>query len=190
MDEALPTSQENLYTLIKIEQKKNKKVLKWTGSLVALKEFFNKEFYSSKSNWNFIEFSPKRQTIWRLLEQHLAVTWFPSSKTLMFQGEEGENLKHEIISRIESAVEWTYKINVEQNTSFCEPTPFYPPTSTLSGTSTARPENHRTDQDACAAEALLQLKFHSTSYKCTNNECKREMRASVHKTNLFKTKGR
>ena len=44
MDEALPTSQENLYTLINIEQEKNKKVLKWTGPIVALKEFFKKEF--------------------------------------------------------------------------------------------------------------------------------------------------
>ena len=155
MDETLPTSQENLYTLINIEQKKNKKVLKWAGSIVAVKEFFNKEFYSSKSNWNFIESSPERQAIWRLREQHLAVTWFPSTKTLMFQGEEGENIKREIISRTEPADERTYKMNVEQNTSFCEPTPFYPPTPALFDTSTASTEDHRTDQDGCAAEALL-----------------------------------
>ena len=111
MDETLPTSQENLYTLINIEQKKNKKVLKWTGSIVPLKEFFNKEFYSSKSNWNFIESSPEGQATWRLREQHLAVTWFPSTTKLMFQGEEGENIKHEIISRIESADDRTYRVS-------------------------------------------------------------------------------
>ena len=81
----------------------------------------------------------------------------------MFQGDEGEIIKHEIISRIESADEWTYKMNVEENTSFCEPTPFYPPTPTLFDTSTASTKDHRTDQDACAAEVLLQLKFQSTS---------------------------
>ena len=142
---------------------------------MALKEFFNKEFYSSKSNWNFIESSPKRQAIWRLREQHLAVTWFPSTTTFMFQGEERENIKHKIISRTESADERTYKMNVEQNISFCEPTPLYPPTQILFDTSTASTEDHRTDQHSCAAEALLQLKFQSTSYKCTNKECKREM---------------
>ena len=112
MNETIPTSQDNLYTLINIEQKKDKKVLKWTGSIMALKEFFNKEFYNSKSNWNFIESSPKRQAVWRPREKHLAITWFPSTKTLMFQGEEGENIKHEIISRIESANECKYKMNV------------------------------------------------------------------------------
>ena len=54
-------------------------------------------------------------------------------------------------------------MNVEQNTSFCEPTPFYPPTPILFDTSTASVKDHRTDQDACAAEALLQLKSQSTS---------------------------
>ena len=116
MDETLSTSQDNLYTLTNIEQKKNEEVLKWTGSIAAFKELFDKEFYSSKSNWNFIESSPERQAIWRLRprlrEQHLAVTWFPSTETLMFQGEEGENIHHEIISRIESADEGTYTVNV------------------------------------------------------------------------------
>ena len=190
MDKALPTSKENLYTLINIEQKKKKKVLKWTGSIVALKELFNKEFYSSKSNWNFIESSPKRQAIWRLREQHLAVTWFPSTKRMMFQGEEGENIKHEIISKIKSADEWTYKINVEQNTLFCESTPFYPPTPTLFDTSTASTENHRTGQDACAAEALLQIKFQSTFTNIPTMNAKEKWEPSYTKMNLFKTKGR
>ena len=78
----------------------------------------------------------------------------------MFQGKEGENIKREIISRIESADERTCKMNVEQNTSFCE---CYPPTPILFDTSTAGTEDHWTDQDACAAEALLKLKFQSTS---------------------------
>ena len=101
----------------------------------------------------------------------------------MFQGEEGENIKHEIISRIESADERTYKMNVEQNTSFYEPTPFYPRTLTLFDTSTASIEDNRTDQDACAAEALLQLKFQSTS---TNVPTKMQKRnASLHTQNEF-----
>ena len=100
---------------------------------------------------------------------------------LMFQGEEGENIKHEKISRIESADEWTYKINVEQNTSFCEPTPFYPPTPTLFDTSTAGTENHRTGQDACVAEALLQLKFQSTSTNVPTMNAKEKCKPSYTK---------
>ena len=181
MNETLPTSQDNLYTLINIEQKKDKKVLKWTGSIMALKEFFNKEFYNSKSNWNFIESSPKRQAIWRLQEKHLAIIWFPSTKTLMFQGEEGENIKHEIISRIESANECTYKMNVEQNTSFREPMPFYPPTPTLFDTWTASTEDQKIDQDECAAEALLQLKLQSTSTNVQTKNVKEKSEPSCTK---------
>ena len=33
--------------------------------------------------------------------RNTAMTWFPSTKTLLFRGEEGENTKHEIISSTE-----------------------------------------------------------------------------------------
>ena len=104
-----------------------------------------------------------------------------NQNVFLFQGEEGENIKHEIISRIESADERTYKMNVEQNTSFCGPTPFYPPTPILFDTSTASTEDHRTDENACAAEAVLQLKFQSTSANVQTKKAKEKCEPSCTK---------
>ena len=61
-------------------------------------------------------------------------------------------------------------MNVEQNTSFCEPTPFYPPTPTLFDASTASTEDHRTDEDVYVLRKLFsnlnfEFKAHLQMYK-------------------------
>ena len=70
-------------------------------------------------------------------------------------------------------------MDVKQNTLVCEPTPFYPPTPISFDTSTASVEDHRTKQDTCGAEALLQLKFQSTSTNVQTKNAERNVSLRV-----------
>ena len=171
-----------IYTLIHIEQKKNKKVLKRTESIVVLKELFKtRNSTAARATGIPLNLHLKDKQYGGYENNISQLHGFRQRKKLMFQGEDGENIRHKIISRTESADDETYKMNVEKNTSLCEPTPFYPPTPTLFDTSTASTEDHRTDQDACAAEALLQLKFQSTSTNVQTKNAKEKYEPSCTK---------
>ena len=83
------------------EIKKGKPVLKWKGSIVALKDFFNKKI-RCETNWNYIEARPKKPATWRLKESGLMVVWYPSTNTLCFQGEEGDRIKSTVLPMLET----------------------------------------------------------------------------------------
>ena len=78
------------------ETKKNKPVVKWTGSINMLKEFIRIKF-GSVNTWSYFKASPKKPATWRQTQKdyHLII-WYPSTKTLSFQGKIAYQLKETI----------------------------------------------------------------------------------------------
>ena len=57
-----PNRQELLKS--KLSSKKNKSVIKWKGSITALRDFFRKKF-GCKGQWSYIEAGWNRPATWR-----------------------------------------------------------------------------------------------------------------------------
>ena len=88
-----------------VDIKKNK--LKWAGDLEGLKLFISDEF-KLKGKWK----SPRGGT-WQFLSEHLTVTWYITSKTILFQGPHGS----EVYSTLKKKAEAPAVINNDLNNS-------------------------------------------------------------------------
>ena len=88
-----------------IDIKKNK--LKWAGDLEGLKLFISDEL-KLKGKWK----SPRGGT-WQFLSEHLTVTWYMTSKTILFQGPHGS----EVYNTLKKKAEAPAVINNDLNNS-------------------------------------------------------------------------
>ena len=88
-----------------VDIKKNK--LKWAGDLEGLKLFISDEF-KLKGKWK----SPRGGT-WQFLSEHLTVTWYMTSKSILLQGPHGS----EVYSTLKKKAEAPTVINNDLNNS-------------------------------------------------------------------------
>ena len=79
-----------------IDVKKNK--LKWAGDLEGLKLFISDEL-NLRGKWK----SPRGVT-WQLSNEHLTVTWYMTSKTILFQGPQESEVYNTLKKKAEAPV--------------------------------------------------------------------------------------
>ena len=158
------SSEDEDYTfLLSKETKKNKSVIKWKGSITALKDFFRKKL-GCKGQWSCIEGGRNRPATWRLKEISSVVIWYPSTTTLCLQREKADYIKELVLSMLRPAVLSPPQNNESSNLwnpSDTDPLPFFPDTAD-------KFEISVTDWTCCdntAVEALLQLQTSKTSWK-------------------------
>ena len=143
--------------------RRTKSVIKWKGSLTALKDFFRKKL-GCKGQWSYIEAGRNRLATWRLKEINFVVIWYPSTTTLCFQGEIVDHIKELVLSMLRPVVLSPRQNNESSNlwnSSDMDPLPFFPDTPD-------KFEISVTDWTCCdntAVEALLQLQTSKTSWK-------------------------
>ena len=156
------------------EIKKGKPVLKWKGSIVALKDFFKKKI-RRETNWNYIEAGPKKPATWRLKESGFIVVWYPSTNTLCFQGEEGHRIKSTVLSMLdtEELSQHEYEDDSSNyselsNFSITDPPCLFPDTPVPNNIESSMDITDWNELDREAAEALLQLRTieHITESPC------------------------